>query len=152
MSHVKVKMSAYEQCLNMLNELTLRQDKIVMAALEELEQQRDDALDEVEVLKETESRAIQMARASSDYWAGVAKDSAAAALKDAETIRDLRAEVERLNTLLDGSIESLREHMALARTAAERQREACAEYLKHWTYDEHDLARVRSTPLVTEEK
>lgn len=46
-------------------------------------------------------------------------------------------------------VERLREAL---RDVAERQREACAEYLKHWTYDEHTLSRVRATPLVTEEK
>lgn len=40
----------------------------------------------------------------------------------------------------------------LLRLVAKRQREACAEYLKHWTYDDHDLSRVRTTPLVTETK
>jgi len=61
------------------------------------------------------------------------------------------AEVERLR----GVVERLQHHYAeLVRisclSVAERQREACAEYLQHWTYDEHDLSRVRATPLVTE--
>lgn len=56
----------------------------------------------------------------------------------APTVESLLAENERLREAL--------------RDVAERQREACAEYLKHWTYDERTLSRVRATPLVTKEK
>ena len=59
------------------------------------------------------------------------------------------AEVERLREALNYA-ERARKNSA--QQAAERQREACAEYLKHWTYDEHTLSRVRATPLVTEEE
>lgn len=84
-------------------------------------------------------------------------------LADAEVERRrLVAEVERLTKALDicSSVHAhnvkLHEERKRLREAlrdvAERQREACAEYLRHWTYDEHDLSRVRTTPLVTEEK
>lgn len=40
---VTVKHSAYERCVNMLNDLTAAQDKLICAALEELQKQRDEA-------------------------------------------------------------------------------------------------------------
>lgn len=83
----------------------------------------------------------------------------------------LRAEAERLRTerttllcgegcsltgILDGQdgVSRCAEHdkrlQTALRTVAERQRLACANYLRHWAYDDHALSRVRATPLVTE--
>lgn len=53
---------------------------------------------------------------------------------------------------VSGTLAFHTEPVETRRALAERQREACAQYLKHWTYDEHTLSRVRATPLVTEEK
>ena len=74
------------------------------------------------------------------------------ATADVERAMLLVAEVERLTNLLRVTMERTNTALLDARTVAERQRAACAEYLKHWTYDEHTLSRVRATPLVTEEE
>ena len=63
---------------------------------------------------------------------------------------EARAEVGRLERLFQQTHGVHHTWVDARHKVAERQREACADYLRHWAYDDHALSRVRATPLVTE--